>query len=470
MKKNIINFKKGQIIFKEGDTTREMYIITSGRVDIVKSTGENGNVILATLCEGATIGEMSMISKRPRSASAIAKEDVSACLITQQIFKQSSTGITPWAMSIAQVLVERLRRMNNIIEENTEIDEYMDMGTLENNCIQDFSFIHNKNENPYIIYLRGYFLENDICELNNYIQEEIVNEKYNMLQLDFSEVIDIDNKAIDFITTLKNELSKKQVDLIIQNVQLIESKISNNKVFQDIIQTLSPPERRVKKDEILIKQNNKTKRMYLIKEGRFRIQQDNNSNIVILAELGAGEIVGEMTLIAGDRRSASVIALTPGIVYEFNASDILNNKYHIPQWFLRIIQQLIIRIRMTNEKVLEMIEEKKLKASDVPDDLDYVPQKDQSGMFKLKGRLIAENKNKLEDKFMALINRGYTSMIIDFSNVKTMDKELIPVFHTIASTLKKINGKFYCINTNEKVKKLFMQSTSVTEELIITFL
>jgi len=65
-------FNQGAVIFKENDDGSEMFIIIQGIVEIRKSTGQSSSKILTTLQKGDMFGEMAIIEKQPRSASAIA--------------------------------------------------------------------------------------------------------------------------------------------------------------------------------------------------------------------------------------------------------------------------------------------------------------------------------------------------------------------------------------------------------------
>ncbi len=60
-KKKVV-FKEGDIIFRENEEDcKEMYIIDSGRVNIVKKVGDT-DITLTTLDEGDFFGEMSLIT------------------------------------------------------------------------------------------------------------------------------------------------------------------------------------------------------------------------------------------------------------------------------------------------------------------------------------------------------------------------------------------------------------------------
>ena len=111
---DILTFPTKSTIFREGEETSEMYIIISGKVKIIKATGDGRNLVLADLGPGAMIGEMSLISGRPRSATAQIITEVQTKVVTKDIFTKSAAGVPAWAMCVAKVLIERLRQTNII--------------------------------------------------------------------------------------------------------------------------------------------------------------------------------------------------------------------------------------------------------------------------------------------------------------------------------------------------------------------
>src|SRR6266849_9377983 len=68
------HFTKGTVLFHEGDEGEDMYIIQSGRVAIKKRV-PHGETTLAVLEKGDFFGEMAVLERMPRSASAEMVED-----------------------------------------------------------------------------------------------------------------------------------------------------------------------------------------------------------------------------------------------------------------------------------------------------------------------------------------------------------------------------------------------------------
>ena len=69
------SYRKGQIVFREGDEGAYMYQIHSGSVDVWSKYGTPEQIRLTTLCTNAFFGEMGLIAQEKRSATAVISED-----------------------------------------------------------------------------------------------------------------------------------------------------------------------------------------------------------------------------------------------------------------------------------------------------------------------------------------------------------------------------------------------------------
>ena len=63
---------EGQLVFREGSTGDEMYVVVSGKVRISKEIPGAGEEALTLLGPGSYFGEMAAIDDAPRSADAVA--------------------------------------------------------------------------------------------------------------------------------------------------------------------------------------------------------------------------------------------------------------------------------------------------------------------------------------------------------------------------------------------------------------
>ena len=72
---NTLVFKKGDVIFRQGDYSEVMYDIAKGKVGVFADYETETVQQLAELKAGDFLGEMGMIEVYPRAATAVALED-----------------------------------------------------------------------------------------------------------------------------------------------------------------------------------------------------------------------------------------------------------------------------------------------------------------------------------------------------------------------------------------------------------
>src|SRR4030042_4083288 len=68
-------YRKSEVIFEEGSTGSEMYLIHSGRVLLSVRRNQAKQVPLVVLNPGDFFGEMALVDDSPRSTTASAVED-----------------------------------------------------------------------------------------------------------------------------------------------------------------------------------------------------------------------------------------------------------------------------------------------------------------------------------------------------------------------------------------------------------
>ena len=109
-----LSYKKGDLIFKEGDYGISMYKIIEGKVLVFKESGDR-QVTLATLGQGDIIGEMTFLSgpNVPRSASAKALEDSKLEVWHFSRLRKEYEEMPPILKVMATQTLQRLVRTNN---------------------------------------------------------------------------------------------------------------------------------------------------------------------------------------------------------------------------------------------------------------------------------------------------------------------------------------------------------------------
>ena len=118
VQQQIRSFKPGEVLFAEGSTGRELFIINEGKVGIYKDTPD-GRVEIAQVDRGTVIGEMSLLDTLPRSATVVAVEPVNALVIGYAQFQSVMQTIPVWLQSIIKIVVSRLRDANRRVDQPT---------------------------------------------------------------------------------------------------------------------------------------------------------------------------------------------------------------------------------------------------------------------------------------------------------------------------------------------------------------
>ena len=103
--KDVQLYTAGQTIFDVGQLGDIMYVVQEGDVDIMLA----GRVI-DTCGPGGIIGEMALISDKPRSAAAVAKTDCKLVPIDEKRFTFLVQQTPYFAIQVMHVIAERLRR------------------------------------------------------------------------------------------------------------------------------------------------------------------------------------------------------------------------------------------------------------------------------------------------------------------------------------------------------------------------
>jgi CRP/FNR family cyclic AMP-dependent transcriptional regulator len=112
IEKCINEYDVGNVIFEEGSTGRELYVVLDGKIDIVKDGGASRTTIV-TLGKGEFFGEMAVIDGSSRSASAIAAAPKTKVMrINHARFVYLVSQQPAFALMIMDALSKRLRASN----------------------------------------------------------------------------------------------------------------------------------------------------------------------------------------------------------------------------------------------------------------------------------------------------------------------------------------------------------------------
>jgi len=104
------DFPAGTTIFREGDRSDHVLIVKGGRVKIATLRRGGGEIVLAERGPGDILGELSALDGRPRSADAVALDEVSALSLTTDEFSDYLRRTPSAAVRLLELLTSRLRQ------------------------------------------------------------------------------------------------------------------------------------------------------------------------------------------------------------------------------------------------------------------------------------------------------------------------------------------------------------------------
>ena len=102
-------FVKEEIIFQQGERSKYAYIIESGKVGIYKENKYGKKSLIGILKKSDLFGEMGLIDKYPRSATAIAMEKSKLTLVDESRFSFLCEHNPKFIVTLIKTLSSRLR-------------------------------------------------------------------------------------------------------------------------------------------------------------------------------------------------------------------------------------------------------------------------------------------------------------------------------------------------------------------------
>ena len=104
-------FRKGAVIFREGDPSDCMYEVYTGKVGVYAAYGTPEQKLLMEYYQDHYFGEMGLLEKAPRSATAVALEDdTNVASITEENFSEFFEKNPANILVLMQRMSHNLRR------------------------------------------------------------------------------------------------------------------------------------------------------------------------------------------------------------------------------------------------------------------------------------------------------------------------------------------------------------------------
>src|SRR5687767_5431418 len=106
-----VKYPRGWVIFREGDTSSDMFVVLDGSVELTIRDPDSGETrLVRSVAKGEFFGEMSCFLGRSRSATAIAAEDSVLLTFNKDAAIQMLRTRPRFAVGVIQTLCDRIVR------------------------------------------------------------------------------------------------------------------------------------------------------------------------------------------------------------------------------------------------------------------------------------------------------------------------------------------------------------------------
>ena len=109
------SFERGDVIIKEGDEDKRLFIILAGEVEVIKNLNTKKEKSFGTYGPLSYFGEMALIDDLVRSASVIAKKDTKLLSLDQWNLRQEIERYPLISIELLQTLSQRIRAIEKTL-------------------------------------------------------------------------------------------------------------------------------------------------------------------------------------------------------------------------------------------------------------------------------------------------------------------------------------------------------------------
>lgn len=288
-------YEKGDIVCRQGDRGDEMYIVQSGAVEVSSLRAER-KVVLTILEKGDFFGEMALLDRSPRSATVATIARSRLLPLSRRAFLEKVAYNPDIVLYVLKALTRRIDRMTGQIRAMIDGDAT----------------------------LRRRLLTGEPAAANPDHCRRPAGEK----------------RPAETATPLEIPASRGAMPSLAGQ-------------FAGALKFVSGPPEELDPGRVLFEQGDEGSRMYFIEQGTVEIYQAARNGDLCLALLGEGDYFGEMSLIAGEPRSASAKARSPVRLRAICREDMLAGIRSDPETGLFFLRILIDRLRVMTRALQE---------------------------------------------------------------------------------------------------------------------
>jgi CRP/FNR family cyclic AMP-dependent transcriptional regulator len=198
-----------------------------------------------------------------------------------------------------------------------------------------------------------------------------------------------------------------------------------------------------KKDALIIEDGSTDENAYLIQTGSVEVFKMEKGRRIVLAKLGAGNVVGEMSLITGEAHSASVVALEDTGVNTISREDFEMMLNTNPRSILPILKEAFRKLIYMNQLAVAFQEKEAAETETINVETKKAP---------FLRALTADAERALQGKEIEIskspftIGRSAKDGTFDNVDLKLLDKEPYQLSRTHC-VIAFVQGKYFIIDT-----------------------
>jgi CRP/FNR family cyclic AMP-dependent transcriptional regulator len=106
-----MTFEEGEVICKQGERGSALFIITSGKAEVMEEQSDGNVVKLAEIYEPGVIGELSVIDGESRTATVVARQRTQCLVLTSWDLNATIKDRPLIALDILKIVIERYRSL-----------------------------------------------------------------------------------------------------------------------------------------------------------------------------------------------------------------------------------------------------------------------------------------------------------------------------------------------------------------------
>ncbi|MCF6308288.1 MAG: Crp/Fnr family transcriptional regulator [Flavobacteriaceae bacterium] len=108
-------FKKGDVIFDEGDHLKGIYCVRFGIAKLSKLSTNGKDQIIKFVSNGEVLGQRSVIAQEPANLRAVAVNDMDSCFIPKKLILDNLQNNTSFTLELLQNLAHELKEADDVI-------------------------------------------------------------------------------------------------------------------------------------------------------------------------------------------------------------------------------------------------------------------------------------------------------------------------------------------------------------------